>query len=377
METREPKKSQGVPKETRAQNSIAALHSALAERLPQVAWAGLGAELERRGFFEASMTQQIRLMAETAVDWAGVAYDKAAVIEALAASPAEKVRGVAAFVVPIVYADDLRGQLQGLYFTGALEGTWPHELSAAGLHNLIIRYGVTTVLARVGDWTQDPNPATRRMVVEAFRPRGIMLPHIDALKQNPAPLKTLLEPLLDDESDYVRKAVANNLNDVSKDNPDAVLAWARAWLTPDASKARRWIITRGLRTLVEEGNPAALQLLNYAPAASLNVVWKDGAPPGIQINQLLPFELDISNPANAEASVIVLLIMDEPGKGDGRRTSKYQLWKGTLKAGETKQISKRVHFIDLTTRRREPGVYRLTVAVNGEPLETRTLTFAR
>ncbi|MCI0693787.1 DNA alkylation repair protein [candidate division KSB1 bacterium] len=154
--------------------------------------------------------------------------------------------------------NDLKKQLEWLCFTGALEGTWPRELSATILHNLIIRHGVAGVLPLVREWIKHENPAVRRLVTEAFRPRGVMLAHINDLKEDPSPLKKILEPLLDDPSDYVQKSVANNLNDISKDNPEIILKWTKEWNTPDATKQRHWILARALRTLIDEGHPAPL-----------------------------------------------------------------------------------------------------------------------
>ncbi|UCF29505.1 MAG: hypothetical protein JSW42_07510, partial [Chloroflexota bacterium] len=132
-------------------------------------------------------------------------------LEALASSPVEKVRGVAAFIVPLLYPSDLQGEIDGLYFTGQLHGTWPQELSATDLHNMVIEHGVKSILPLVQDWMSDPNPPARRLVTESFRPRAVMLAHIEELKEDPRPLKPILEPLLDDLSDYVRKSVTNNL----------------------------------------------------------------------------------------------------------------------------------------------------------------------
>jgi 3-methyladenine DNA glycosylase AlkC len=377
VETRVPKKGQGVPKETPGSNSIADLEGILTEHFPEVQWDGLRTELDSRDFFGAGMQQQVRILAEASATVLGDRHATADLIPTLAASPVEKIRGVAAFTVPIAYRDDLEAQLQDLRFTGALEGTWPRELSATVLHNLIIQHGVATMLPRVQAWIEDPEPAIRRLVVEATRPRGVMLAHITELKENPAPLRAILEPLLDDDADYVRKAVANNLNDVSRDNPAVVLAWTREWMTPDASPERRWVLSRALRTLVNEGDPDALAILGYTPASALDVVWRDTTPHSVQINELLPFEFDIHNPTDAEAFVILLLMMDEPGKGQGRRKSRYQIWKGRVRAGGSKGVSKRIHFVDKSTQRKEPGTYRLSITVNGQVLEERTMLFQR
>ena len=377
VEKREPKKGQGVPKETLEQNSIGDLQAILTERLPEGHWAKLPEELDERGFFEASMQQQVRILAAASVALLGPRNDRAELIPALAVSPMEKVRGVAAFAVPLAYPGDLEAQLAGLRFTGALPGTWPRELSATVLHNLIIELGVASVLHLVQDWTLDPEPAVRRLVVESYRPRGVMLAHISELKQDPEPLRRILEPLLDDGSDYVRKSVANNINDVSHDNPEVALAWAKEWLAPDATPERQWILSRALRTLVNQGNPVALQILGYTSASDLELIWHDTIPKEVEINQLLTFDFDILNPTDAEAFVILLLTMDAPGKGMARRTSRYQIWKGKIGASGSRKVRKKIHFVDKSTQAKEPGIYRLIVTLNGENLGEREMSFWR
>jgi 3-methyladenine DNA glycosylase AlkC len=377
MESRKPKKGEGVPKETPARNNIAALQSILAQHFTLRAKADLHAELEQRGFFEAGMLEQVRTMAQLAFDLAETRNNGASLITALSKSPVEKIRALAAFVVPLIFPNDLKRQLEWLRFTGALEGTWPREASATILHNLVIQHGVAAVLPMVQEWIRDGDPAVRRVVTEAFRPRGVMLAHINELKQDPAPLKKILAPLLDDESDYVQKSVANNLNDVSKDNPEIILDWTKEWNTPDATKQRHWILARALRTLIDEGHPAALKLLGYASASNLQATWQDNTPRRIKINQFLPCDVEIVNLNKSEAGAVVLLLMDEPGKGKARRKSTYQIWKGKVKAGETKSIIKRIHFVDKNSQPRMEGTYRLSVTINGKKLEEREMIFKR
>ncbi len=377
VETRKPHRGQGVPKETPERNSITDLQDTLAQHFPDISWDGLCRDLERRAFFAAGMQQQVRILAEASAAMVGDRREIPALIRALASSPVEKVRGVAVFLVPLAFPDDLPGQLEALRYTGRLEGTWPRELSATVLHNLVIQHGVATVLPLVQGWIADPQPAIRRLVVESFRPRGVMLAHIVELKKDPSPLRTVLEPLLDDASDYVRKAVANSLNDISRDRPEVVLEWAAEWNTPDASPERRWILTRALRTLISEGEPNALRILGYAPPSSLEVTWRDTTPATVEINQLLPFEFDIQNRSESDAHVVLLLIMDAPGKGTSRRASRYHLWKGSIAPGGERRVAKRIHFVDKSTQRKEAGTYRLTVTVNGERLAERTMTFQR
>jgi len=377
MESRKPKKGEGVPKETPARNNIAALQNILAQHFPRRAKRDLRTELVQRGFFQVGMLEQVRMLAQAAFELSEAHNDGASLITALSKSPVEKIRAIAAFVVPLIYGADLKQQLECLRFTGALEGTWPREASATILHNLVIQHGVKNVLPQIQGWIRDDDPAVRRVVTEALRSRGVMLAHINELKEDPAPLKKILAPLLDDDSDYVQKSVANNLNDISKDNPEIILEWTKEWNTPNATKQRHWILARALRTLIEEGHPAALKLLGYGTNSNLKATWQDNTPRRIKINQFLPCDLEIVNLAKTEASIVALLSMDEPGKGKARRKSAYQIWKGKIKAGETKNVSRKIHFVDKNSRPRVAGAYGVSVMINGKKLETREMSFKR
>ena len=109
----------------------------------------------------------------------------------------------------------------------------------------------------------------------------------------------------------------------------------------------------------------------------MQVTWRDNTPRRIKINQFLPRELKIVNLAKAATGVVALLLMDEPGKGHARRKSTYQIWKGKIKAGETKTVSKKIHFVDKNSQPRLEGKYRLSVMVNGKKLEVREMSCKR
>jgi hypothetical protein len=148
-------------------------------------------------------------------------------------------------------------------------------------------------------------------------------------------------------------------------------------MVPDASPERRWIVSRALRTLVNQGVPAALRILGYTPSSELKLFWHGTTPERVEINQLLPFEFEITNPTHTEAFVILLLTMDAPGRGQARRTSRYQLWKGKIPAGASKHVAKRIHFVDKSSQRKEPGMYRLIITLNGQEAGERRMAFER
>lgn len=89
-------------------------------------------------------------------------------------------------------------------------------------------------LALLREWTRDPNVHVRRLVSEGTRPRLPWAGRLRRFQHDPSPVLELLEMLRDDPEEYVRRSVANNLNDIAKDHPDLLVDVARRWLT-DAS----------------------------------------------------------------------------------------------------------------------------------------------
>lgn len=127
------------------------------------------------------------------------------------------------------------------------------EITKRNTSEYAIRPFLKTDLERtlqvMAGWTQSPNSHVRRLASEGVRPRLPWAKRLDAFIEDPAPALGLVEPLRADPSPYVRKSVANLLNDVSKDHPDLVRALAARWLSESDCGATAWIIRHGTRTL--------------------------------------------------------------------------------------------------------------------------------
>jgi 3-methyladenine DNA glycosylase AlkC len=107
-------------------------------------------------------------------------------------------------------------------------------------------------LERLGEWARDPDPHVRRLVSEGTRPRLPWAPRLREFQRDPAPVLALLELLKDDPELYVRRSVANNLNDIGKDHPELLAQTARRWLE-GADANRRWLVKHALRSAVKRG----------------------------------------------------------------------------------------------------------------------------
>lgn len=156
-------------------------------------------------------------------------------------------------------------------------GDDPFEVAMRAQHALTRRFSAefsirpflvrdqTRTLARLLEWTTDPDPHVRRLCSEGSRPRLPWGMRLTAFVQDPGPVLPILERLKDDPSLYVRRSVANHLGDIAKDHPERVFALCQAWLD-GASNERKWLIRHALRHPAGKGHPTALALRVAAKA---------------------------------------------------------------------------------------------------------------
>ncbi|MEK4249505.1 DNA alkylation repair protein [Paenibacillus sp. FSL W7-1287] len=109
-------------------------------------------------------------------------------------------------------------------------------------------------------WSYDSNAHVRRLVSEGTRPRLPWAKRISALGGDPMRNLALLEPLLDDSSSYVRRSVANHLNDLTKDYKQVTIKWI------DDKRSIGWdhapsMVRHALRSLVKSGDQEALAIV--------------------------------------------------------------------------------------------------------------------
>jgi 3-methyladenine DNA glycosylase AlkC len=219
-------------------------------------------------------------------------------------------------------------------------------------------------LARLAEWTTDPSEDVRRLVSEGTRPRLPWAPRLRAFQTDPRPVLTLLERLKDDVSLYVRRSVANNLNDIGKDHPDVLVETARRWLE-NATEERRWIIRHALRSAVKRGEPGALDVLGYGDAALVSVKKVRIAPSRPPIGSSVGIACDLVNAASAAQRVLVDLRVHYV-KANGTHSPKvFKLKRIELAPRETIRFSKSLTLTQLTTRTHYPGLHRIELLVNG------------
>lgn len=118
-------------------------------------------------------------------------------------------------------------------------------------------------LARLMQWTRDPDPHVRRLCSEGARPRLPWAMRIPAFIKDPTPVLPILEALKDDVDLYVRRSVANHIGDIAKDHPQLAFDICERWLE-DASTERKWMIRHAVRHPAKKGVKRALDLRKRA-----------------------------------------------------------------------------------------------------------------
>ncbi|NBB51403.1 DNA alkylation repair protein, partial [Rhizobium sp. CRIBSB] len=189
-----------------------------------------------------------------------------------------------------------------------------------------------------------------------------------ALVRDPAPLRPILEALVDDEEDYVRRSVANSLNDIAKDHPDLVADFVERH-RKGASKERLWLLKHASRTLIKKGHGKALANFGFEPLTDV-LATLDLAQHRIAFPGELAFDIRLAN-AGDQARTVLLDYAIHHQKKDGSLSPK--VFKGkslVLQAGESVTIRKRHALRPITTRVYHPGLHRLEILLNGVPVAT-------
>ncbi len=230
----------------------------------------------------------------------------------------------------------------------------------------LIQQHPAVVFHTLGRWLDDPSAHVRRLVSEGSRPRLPWGLRLQALVADPSPTLPLLRALQDDASSYVRRSVANHLNDIAKDHPDLVAGWVRDHLI-DAPGERSALLRHASRGLIKSGHAPTLAAWGLASGlkgeASLKLSAARAAVGGeIGLNVVL--RSSARKPQLLEVDYAVHHV-----RANGSLSPKvFKGWKLTLAAGEERVFTKTHSLRPVTTRTLYPGQHKVEIRVNGVAL---------
>ncbi|AJQ94914.1 DNA alkylation repair protein [Gynuella sunshinyii] len=213
-------------------------------------------------------------------------------------------------------------------------------------------------------WVQSNNHHVRRLVSEGTRPRLPWAMQLPQLIADPTPVLPLLTALRDDSEEYVRRSVANHLNDIAKDHPDLVADLAHDWLK-DATPERQKLIRHACRTLIKQGHPNTLAAfgLNTREFELIDLKLKQRQ---ICLGETLDFQCKLRSTASTGQTLMIDYLLHFR-KANGQQKPKVFKWKQiTLAAGKTVELSRRHAIRSITTRRYYEGLQSLSLRINGQ-----------
>lgn len=242
------------------------------------------------------------------------------------------------------------------------------ELTKRGSSEFGVRYFLLSDQERALDimrgWIGDPNRHVRRLISEGTRPRLPWAMQLPRLIEDPSPMIPILTALRDDEEEYVRRSVANHLNDIAKDHPDLVADIALDWMK-DAGKHRQKLVRHACRTLIKQGHSGALEAIGVsAPEIDLQALTVD--TDSVAYGKSLDFTATLKSKSTTDQSLVIDYLIHFR-KANGQLAAK--VFKGsriTLPAGRTHVFRKSHPIRPITTRRYYAGRQGLSLRINGK-----------
>lgn len=227
----------------------------------------------------------------------------------------------------------------------------------------IIRYQ-EKMIKQMQLWSKHKHPMVRRLATEGCRPRLPWAMAIPSLKNNPKPIISILENLKNDESESVRRSVANNLNDISKDHPDMVIDLAKKW--KGVTKETDALIKHACRTLLKQGDQNAMKLFGFGDVDKIKISNLKVLTPKVTLGTFLAFTFELKNTGDL-ASKIRLEYGIYYKKANGTLSKKvYKISEKEYLKNSVTLINRKQPFKIITTRKFHFGQHQLSIIINGK-----------
>ncbi len=242
----------------------------------------------------------------------------------------------------------------------ALEHFTKHASSEFAVRAFILQ-DKKRLIKQMADWAKSDNHHVRRLASEGCRPRLPWAISLPVFKKDPKPVLAVLKTLMRDDSEYVRRSVANNLNDISKDHPEIIINWTKQWLGKDSNTDR--LVKHACRTLLKQGNPKTMALFGFATPEHLKIS-RLKVTPKVALGDKLDFSFSVKTQKEKLGKCRLEFAIDFV-KANGRSNQKVFKIAEADYAEKEKNVSKHFSFKKISTRKYYAGTHRLTIIING------------
>jgi len=230
----------------------------------------------------------------------------------------------------------------------------------------IVKYN-EKMIAQMHLWSKHTHSMVRRLSTEGCRPKLPWAMAIPSLKNNPSPIIQILENLKNDESESVRRSVANNLNDISKDNPTEVINLAKKW--KGKTQGVDWLIKHACRALLKQGNSEVMELFGFGSVDKIKIDNFKILTPKVKVGHFLEFTFRLQNTSDFSAKIrLEYGLYYQKAKGSLSRKV-FKISEKEYVPNSTTIISRKQPFKVITTRKLHLGAHQISIIINGNEFD--------
>jgi len=226
-----------------------------------------------------------------------------------------------------------------------------------------LKHDFQFTLNEMKKWTLNENEHVRRLASEGSRPRLPWSFKLDEVIKKPEHTFPLLDKLKVDPSLYVRKSVANHLNDISKDHPEKLLRYIKGWNGDHPHTL--WIMKRACRTLIKKGNKESLHVFNFEKQAKIKISNLKLSPKHLKIGDALQVSFDLTSQKNKTQKLVIDYVVHYLKPSGALLPKVFKLKEISLPAGQSIHVEKKHSFKHFSTRTQYAGKHLLEIQING------------
>ena len=244
----------------------------------------------------------------------------------------------------------------------ALEVFTQDSSSEFAIRQFILKYEDKTMI-QMKIWSQSSNEHLRRLSCEGCRPRLPWAIALPKFKKDPTKVFEIIEFLKNDKSLYVKKSVANNLNDISKDNPHLVINFIKTNL--GVSKNLDWICKHASRTLLKKADKEILKLFSFDKSKHVDIQ-NFSCDLSVKINESLNFSFELVSQEEI-GNVRIEYAIDYLKSNKNHNKKVFMISQNEIKSNSKKFIKKQ-SFKNMSTRKHYLGIHYISILINGEEI---------
>jgi 3-methyladenine DNA glycosylase AlkC len=221
-------------------------------------------------------------------------------------------------------------------------------------------------------WSKHEHWGVRRLSSEGCRPRLPWAMALPNLKENPDPIIPILENLKNDVSRFVRLSVANNLNDIAKDNPEIVIDLVKKWqgkCCRNSFENINWVIKHGSRTLLKQGNAEVMEIFGFGAVKNITIKDFKISTPKVKTGESLEFGFKLINNSAKKAKIRLEYGLYYQKANETLSKKVCKISEKEYDENSITQITRKHSFRVVTTRVLHRGLHQVSIIINGKEFE--------